>query len=426
MATTFFLRTRKETGLASVSVRVQSSVLGINIRQSTHIKVSVRKWRRVHEGLSLQGVSYSWKEREDIRKLEDIRMVIDEKVSRGEAVSAEQVRRIVREVVYGARAARCRRGVPLLEYMDRYIEQAEAGVRKTVKGTNFSSGTLASLKSVRRLVAEFQRIKGVEYGFDDIGYEFRTAFMDYLFNRRRLNVNTAAKYLNTLITILSAAAAEGLHDNRNCLPPQFRARRRDVDSIYLTKSELEAFKSADLSSLSSRHEQARDVFLVGVYTAQRVSDYNRIGPQNIIRDPSGRLIVNLRQKKTGIVVSIPAKEELKVILEKYGYSLPHLPEKVLNRMVKEVAQVAGIDAPVTVETTSGGVLSHETFPKYQLVHSHTARRTGATLMYLAGMDVFNICSVTGHSSIAMLKKYIKADEIDRARTIGNDAAYSKW
>jgi integrase len=67
-----------------------------------------------------------------------------------------------------------------------------------------------------------------------------------------------------------------------------------------------------------------------------------------------------------------------------------------------------------------------TKPKYALIHTHTARRTAATLMYLAGMDVFNICSVTGHSSIAMLKKYIKADEIERARTISSDAAFSKW
>jgi hypothetical protein len=47
-------------------------------------------------------------------------------------------------------------------------------------------------------------------------------------------------------------------------------------------------------------------------------------------------------------------------------------------------------------------------------------------MYLAGMDVFNICSVTGHSSVSMLKKYIKADEIDRARTIRRDPAFARW
>jgi hypothetical protein len=42
------------------------------------------------------------------------------------------------------------------------------------------------------------------------------------------------------------------------------------------------------------------------------------------------------------------------------------------------------------------------------------------------MDVFNICSVTGHSSIAMLKKYIKADDLDRARLISSDEAFAKW
>lgn len=42
-------------------------------------------------------------------------------------------------------------------------------------------------------------------------------------------------------------------------------------------------------------------------------------------------------------------------------------------------------------------------------HSHTARRTGATLMYLAGVDLYDIMKVTGHASPKMLKKYIKAD-----------------
>ena len=72
------------------------------------------------------------------------------------------------------------------------------------------------------------------------------------------------------------------------------------------------------------------------------------------------------------------------------------------------------------------VLRVETKPKYAMVHSHTARRTGATLMYLAGMDVFNICLVTGHSSVSMLKNYIKADDLTRARTIRHDPAFGRW
>ena len=100
--------------------------------------------------------------------------------------------------------------------------------------------------------------------------------------------------------------------------------------------------------------------------------------------------------------------------------------RLRHEVFKEVAKAAGIDNPITIETTSGGVSVLETHPKYELIQTHTARRTSATLMYLAGMDAFNICAVTGHSSIAMLKKYIKADEIDRARTISSDAAFTKW
>ena len=51
-------------------------------------------------------------------------------------------------------------------------------------------------------------------------------------------------------------------------------------------------------------------------------------------------------------------------------------------------------------------------PKYELVHTHTARRTGATLMYLSGMDVYDIIKITGHTSPVMLRKYIKADKLE--------------
>ena len=47
----------------------------------------------------------------------------------------------------------------------------------------------------------------------------------------------------------------------------------------------------------------------------------------------------------------------------------------------------------------------------ELVHTHTARRTGATLMCLSGMDIYDIMKITGHTSPAMLRKYIKAENL---------------
>lgn len=425
MATTFFLRTKRKGGYAPVCVRVQSSVLKVNIRQSTNLMVSIQKWNLSRSSRNFRNFLYSPEGHVLFEKLEEIRLTIDKKLKSGLCVSAEQVRQIVQEVVY-RQQMKNRQRMTLNEYIAQYQDQAERGVRKTQKGTSFSPGTIKSIRLARRQLETFQVKSGRVYDFDDIDYGFRTMFLSYLYGEKKYNVNTAAKCLNTLVTILGAAEAEGHHNNVKCLSRQFKAKRKDVDSIYLTKDELRAIMDADISHLSKLHELARDIFMVGVYTAQRVSDYNNIAPENIILQPDGEMMIRLRQKKTGTWLSIPVKEELKNILLKYDFRLPHVTEQSINTCIKEIAKVAGIDDPVMVETTSGGVQQMETRPKYSLIQSHTARRTGATLMYLAGMDVFNICSVTGHSSIAMLKKYIKADEIDRARTISADAAFSKW
>ena len=425
MATTFFLRTKRKSGYAPVCVRVQSSVLNINIRQSTNLMVSIQKWNLSRSSRNFRKLRYSPEGLVLFEKLEEIRLTIDKSLCAGVKVTADQVRLIVQGVVY-RRKVEGRHAMTLGAYLAQYQEQAEQGVRKTQKGTDFSYGTLKSIRLACRQFEMFQAKSGRTYDFDDIDYGFRTMFLSYLYQDMKYNVNTAAKCINTLVTILGAAEAEGHHSNVRCLSRQFRAKRKDVDNVYLTKEELRAMMEADISHLTKLHELARDIFMVGVYTAQRVSDYNNLARENIVPGPDGGLVVRLRQKKTGAWVTIPVKEELRVILVKYDYRLPHVAEQSINACIKEVAKAAGVDAPVTVETTSGGVPLLRTRPKYELVCSHTARRTAATLMYLAGMDVFNICSVTGHSSISMLKKYIKADDLDRARLISSDAAFALW
>lgn len=425
MATTFFLRTKRKTGYAPVCIRVQSSVLKINIRQSTNLMVSIQKWTLSRSSRNFRNFLYSPEGYVLFEKLEEIRLSIDKRIKGGMTVTAAQVRQIVHDVVYREHAKEPQ-AMTLNEYIAQYQEQAEQGIRKTQKGLNFSKGTLKSIRMARLQFEIFQAKSGKVYDFNDIDYGFRTMFLSYLYGDKKYNVNTAAKCINTLVTILGAAEAEGHHSNVKCLSRQFRAQRKDVDNIYLTKEELKAMMDVDLSHLSRLHEVARDIFMVGVYTAQRVSDYNNIARENIVQGPDGDIVIRVRQKKTGTWVTVPVKEELRQILVKYDYKLPRVAEQSINSYIKEVAKVAGIDDTVMVETTVGGVASMQMKPKYELVHTHTARRTGATLMYLAGMDVFNICSVTGHSSIAMLKKYIKADDLDRARLISSDEAFAKW
>ena len=124
------------------------------------------------------------------------------------------------------------------------------------------------------------------------------------------------------------------------------------------------------------------------------------------------MFINIRQQKTGAKVSIPVSSELRTILEKYDFQLPHLEDQVINRYLKDICKCAGLTEDVEIVETTGGNPVRVRKPKYELVHTHTARRTGATLMYLSGMDVYDIIKITGHTSPVMLRKYIKADKLE--------------
>ncbi len=73
--------------------------------------------------------------------------------------------------------------------------------------------------------------------------------------------------------------------------------------------------------------------------------------------------INIKQKSLGqtpeAFLEVPSRKELKTILKKYDYQLPHLEDQVINRYIKEVAQEAGITELVEIETTKGGTPKKE-------------------------------------------------------------------
>ena len=134
-------------------------------------------------------------------------------------------------------------------------------------------------------------------------------------------------------------------------------------------------------------------------------------------------ILTVIQQKTGAKVYIPCHPELIRILEKYDYNVPYMADQKINKYIKTVAEKAELNEMIKIEKVVGGKKKVEYTPKWKLVHTHTARRTGATLMYLSGMDIFDIMKITGHSTPLTLKKYIKADELDVVEKINKKYTY---
>ena len=57
--------------------------------------------------------------------------------------------------------------------------------------------------------------------------------------------------------------------------------------------------------------------------------------------------------------------------------------------------MAGIDQNVTLQKTIGGRKVKQTRPKYELIKTHTGRRSFCTNAYLMKMDCLDIMAVSG-------------------------------
>ena len=456
MATSFFLMTTEKKGSATLFVRLQSRIHGINYKVASGLEVDIQAWNKSKKSNTTLN---NFRDANPVLtgKMDTIKRNLDTTLKQEMPITKEEMREIIDSVVYAeARAAKKRREeeqaqkeaeekrMTLNKYISKYTDQISTGARQTDRGRNYADSTVKTIKLALDQFAKFQKETKRTYDFNDINMDFYYAYTAYL-KKKKYSINTCGKFIKELKAVMSAAESEGHHTNHLWRDKKFKGTRVEVDSIYLSKEDLDKMMAVDVSKLGLGHEKARDIFMVGVWTAQRISDYNNIQKEdfdtlikNVMREeddpehPGEKkawiekqeiTFLNIRQKKTGAKVAIPCNSALKAILEKYDYQMPHLVDQVINRNIKDVAREAGLNDLIEIETTKGGVAKKEKIEKWKLVHSHTARRTGATLMYLAGIDIYDIMKVTGHSSPKMLKKYIKADSLEVVRKLTDKYDY---
>jgi integrase len=118
-------------------------------------------------------------------------------------------------------------------------------------------------------------------------------------------------------------------------------------------------------------------------------------------------------------VVIPIHSSVEKILKKYnGVLPPSLSNQKTNDALKEVGKKLPSLQKTTSRTfTKGGVKETKTFQKWELLSSHTARRSFATNEYLAGMQTLTIMAITGHRSEKSFLKYIKLTPNEHARLL---------
>lgn len=280
----------------------------------------------------------------------------------------------------------------ILDYFDNYIE--------TIK-TNTVASTVSKYKQAKDNFQDFQRLKKRVYNPEMIDLDFRNDYVNYLISVQNYAPTTVYRKMKFLRTVLYFIESLGVKVNPFLHNSKFLTKDIEVDNIALSEKELQELENLDLSN-DKRLEQVRDLFLVACYTGQRFSDLNKINQSNIIDNN----YISIRQQKTNEPLTLPLLDSVRIILEKYDYKLPKISNVKYNEYIKEVA--GKCESLKQVYSTENDT------PRFQMVSSHTARRTFVTLNYGKGVDLDTLKLGTGHKQTKTLQKYIKMNDKQKA------------
>jgi|YelNatPaOPRAMG01_1025707.scaffolds.fasta_scaffold18948_8 integrase len=272
-----------------------------------------------------------------------------------------------------------------------------------IKRQEVSKQAIFKFKRVKALLEEYQKVNRESLDFDKITPLFFSKFYSFLIENKNMLNNTANKNIQFLKTFLIWANNNGYTDNSSY--KVFKAKSEVNEVIYLTEPEL--MKLYNLQLKDERLQRVRDIFVFQCFTGVRYSDI-----QNISREDIKGSTWNVRTQKTHQIIEIPLNSYALSILAKYSeypQPLPVISNQKMNDYLKELCELAGIDDVVKTVKYKGSDRIEKTYKKFEVVGTHTARRTFVSLSLQKGMKPENIMAITGHTTYRMMQKYLKID-----------------
>lgn len=344
------------------------------IRKSIGISVKTSLWSKAKQRPLNQDVDAKLRDMEN-----KLRKVLDDFSTKEFAENAIDL------VLKGKTPSKDAKTVPTFwEYMDEY-----------------TSRPISSRKQRLNQSRVIERCMGKREDWDGIteGY--------YLLLTRRMDKEGYGKnYQACVIGLLKAVMNEGyrMRYHTNIDYKFFKKPKAATYATYLTKDEVDMLWNAELKGW---REHTRDLFIVGVYTAARYSDYSRLTSDMVL---DGQ--IHFTQNKTKEPVVLPLSPRIKAVLDKYEGRVPSMTQECFNKQLKMLCKELGLDAMVD----AGDKYKH----KWEMISSHTARRTGASLLYLSGVPIKQCMFITGHRSEATFMQYIRLTKEENARLLADN------
>ena len=296
----------------------------------------------------------------------------------------------------------------LLECIDERVKQKER------LHPSFGKNMSCLKANIRELENEY----GCKIMPEHITQIFWEGFHDRLINQKQMSFATVETVSSQLRTTLEWAArykAELSPDYAD-----FDIPKGHSFLISLTSDDVSRIAHFDINTIHRNAqylrtlERVRDQFVLQCNLGQRYSDISRLQPMHF----NGNTF-SIVQQKTGNKCFVPINTlsiDSRItfaILEKYGYHAPYTGDiNNYNSYLHQLLHHIGEDflEEVHIDNKINGQIPRETKLRYQLISSHSARRSFATINTLRNIPRNKILRATGHSSEKAFVRYICYDE----------------
>lgn len=325
--------------------------------------------------------------------------------SDNEIVSKDSLKNLL-DVHFGKKKAKAS---DFHSFFEAFIEQCDSRLSPRRGGQTIDYKTKREYARTYYYIQEYEKKRKIRLEFRNIDKMFFNDFVAFL-QELGLSTNTIWHKTVSIKAVMKAANEQELTDNTKYT--SFKNVSEESQAIALSEKELDLLAQFDFSN-SPRLERTRDLFLIGCWTGLRFSDFTRIKQENIKDN-----MLTIQQQKTNEFVTIPLHPVFITIWNKYNGVLPaNISNQKFNDNLKDVCREAGLKERVMKSITKGGKKQTTVYEKWQLVSSHTARRSFATNLYKSGFPSISIMQITGHKTESSFLKYIKVTKEEHAKML---------
>ena len=299
------------------------------------------------------------------------------------------------------------------DFVSDFVSSAKGMINKNT-GKEYSQSRIYLYNLALVSLRDFENYTKKQIKFVEYNAQLNDDFVEFCRNEKKYSANSIGELVSSIKALLRKAKEKGytIADDLE----SFTKTKEESISVALSETEIEKLVVFDFSN-DKKLENARDLMILGLWTGLRVSDVMNLPAI----DPDSKFIEVEPQKTrntSGAKVVIPLHHHIKDMIRKRRMPTP-ICESVFNKLIKEICRSVGFN-----DVAEGSLMNSTTrrkergmFEKWQLVSSHTCRRSFATNLYLMNFPTLSIMKITGHTTEASFLKYIKVTPKEHAEKL---------